>query len=160
MALVTGVDATGVDATGETSGGTPAPPPAPGDRLLEFVRPVIGWEESTRYALRSLGEQYRPYVALVSLDQPGLQFVVVPPGALFDDYVIEIPDADRALLDLGSSRDALVLVIVRRQGVPVPVVNLMGPIVVHRGTARAAQVILDGAGYGAAVPIDAGTARP
>jgi flagellar assembly factor FliW len=133
---------------------------APGERVLEFVRPIIGWEESTRFALRSLGAEYAPYLTMTSLDQAGLQFVVVPPGRLFADYVIEVPAADRQLLGLDDRADALVLAIVRRRSVATPVVNLMGPIVVNRRTGHATQVVLQDAAYGAAVPVDAGTARP
>jgi flagellar assembly factor FliW len=135
---------------------------APDGRVLEFVRPIIGWEESTRFALRSLGAEYAPYLTMTSLDDAGPQFVVVPPGRLFADYVIEVPAADRQLLGLGDRADALVLVlaIVRRRGVATPVVNLMGPIVVNRRTGRATQVVLQDAAYGAAVAVDAGTARP
>jgi flagellar assembly factor FliW len=144
---------------------TDAPAPADerapgGERVLEFVRPIIGWEESTRFAVRSLGADYAPYLTMTSLDQAGLQFVVVPPGKLFADYVIEVPAADRRLLALESGTDALVLAIVRRRGVATPVVNLMGPVVANRHTGRATQVVLQDAGYGAAVPVDAGTARP
>jgi flagellar assembly factor FliW len=130
------------------------------ERVLEFVRPIIGWEESTRFALRSLGVDYAPYLTMTSLDQAGLQFVVVPPGRLFADYVVEVPAADRQLLGLDDRADALVLAIVRRRNVTTPVVNLMGPIVVNRRTGHATQVVLQDAVYDAAVPVDAGTARP
>jgi flagellar assembly factor FliW len=133
---------------------------ATGERVLEFVRPIIGWEESTRFALRSLGAEYAPYLTMTSLDHAGPQFVVVPPGRLFADYVIEVPAADRQLLGLDDRADALVLAIVRRRNVATPVVNLMGPVVVNRQTGRATQVVLQDATYGAAVPGDAGTARP
>lgn len=127
---------------------------------LRFVRPLIGFERSARFALRSLGAQYEPYAALVSLDEPDLRFVVVPPGVVFPDYVIEIPDSDRQLLALSDASDVVVLAIVRRQGVPTPVVNLMGPIVINRRTRDAAQVVLQESDYGVMVPVDLGTARP
>ncbi len=130
------------------------------ERVLVFVRPIIGWEESIRFALRSLGDAYAPYLTMTSLDQAGPQFVVVPPGRLFTDYVVEVPAADRQLLGLDDGADALVLAIVRRRDVATPVVNLMGPIVVNRRTGWATQVVLQDAVYGAAVPVDAGTARP
>jgi len=138
-----------------------SPPVAGGDAtVVDLVRPLIGWEGCTRFAVVPLGPRYGPYLALTSLDQPGLRFVVVPPGCLFDDYVVEVPAADRDLLGLDDGADALVLAIVRRRGVETPVVNLMGPIVVNRCTGRATQVVLQDTGYGAAVPVDAGTARP
>lgn len=127
---------------------------------LHFVRPLIGLERSTRFVLRPLGPQYEPYASLVSLDEPDLRFVVVPPGVIFRDYVIEIPESDRQLLDLRDAGEVAVLAIVRRHGVPAPVVNLMGPIVVNRRTQAAAQVVLQESDYGVMVPVVAGTARP
>jgi flagellar assembly factor FliW len=143
------------------------PPPAPApavvtDQLggIELARPMIGWPGSTRFVVRPLGPAFEPYAAMSSLDQPGLDFVVVPPGALFDDYVIEIPAADVETLALGSPEDTAVLVLVTGRGYPVPTVNLMGPLVVNRRSMRGLQVVLDASGYGSAVPVSARTARP
>lgn len=138
------------------------PVPAPAvvtDQLgIELARPMIGWPGSTRFVVRPLGPAFEPYAAMSSLDQPGLDFVVVPPGALFDDYVIEIPAADVETLALGSPEETAVLVLVT--GRPVPTVNLMGPLVVNRRSMRGLQVVLDASGYGSAVPVSARTARP
>lgn len=146
-------EAPSFDATGQAAAAA-----EPEDLVLHFVRPLIGFEHSADYALRPLGAQYEPYAALVSLDEPDLRFVVVPPGAVFRDYVIEIPDSDRQLLALEDAGDVAVLAIVRRHGVPAPVANLMGPIVVNRRTQAAAQVVLQDSDYGVMVPVDAGTA--
>lgn len=128
--------------------------------VLRFVRPLLGLDHSVNFALRSLGAQYEPYASLVSLDEPDLRLVVVPPGAIFNDYVIEIPDSDRRLLELDDASDVAVLAIVRRHGVPTPMANLMGPLVVNRRTRTAAQVVLQDSDYGVMVPVDGGTARP
>lgn len=127
---------------------------------LQFVKTIIGFPRSRSYELRAIGPQYEPYGQLISLDEPNLSFVVVPPGAIFADYVIEIPDVDCELLGLADGRDAAVLAIVRRKNVPVPVVNLMAPIIVNRRLGLAGQVILEDLGYGLMVPVDASSARP
>jgi flagellar assembly factor FliW len=141
--------------------GRPGEPGAGADAVvLTFARPLIGLEQSTRYAIRPLGADWEPYTSLVSLDEPSLAFLVVPPAALFEDYVIEIPEEDCAQLELEDAADVVVLLIVRRRGLPTPVVNLVAPIVVNRRTRMAAQVVLQESGYGLMVPVDAGTARP
>ena len=145
-----------IDETGTTG----ATEPDADAIVLTFARPLIGLERSTRYAVRPLGSDWEPYTSLVSLDEPTLAFLVVPPGVLFDDYVIEVPEEDCIQLGLEEAADVLVLVIVRRRGVPTPVVNLVAPIVVNRRTRMAAQVVLQESGYGLMVPVDAGTARP
>ena len=145
--------------------GTPtaeAPPidASPGEHRLEFVRPLAGLPGSLRYALRPLGREYEPFATIDSVDEPGLRLVVAPPALLFDDYVIEVPDADCEALVVDAPDHVGVLVIVRLDCAPVPVANLMAPIVVNRATGAAAQVVLDGSGYGLMVPVDAGSARP
>jgi flagellar assembly factor FliW len=127
--------------------------------LVELVRPMIGFPEAKRFAYRSLGQDFAPYGLLSSLDQPGLAYVVVPPGALFNDYVFEIPEAEVALLGVNDAADVETYVLVTRKGVPTPTVNLMGPLVVHRHTRQAIQVVLQDGVYGAAVAVDAASAR-
>lgn len=132
----------------------------PAERDLGFVRPLAGLPGSLRYALRPLGHEYEPFAALESLDEPGLRFIVVPPALLYEDYVIEVPDAECEALGLEAPDQVGVLVIVRLDCTPTPAANLMAPIVVNRATGRASQVVLDGSGYGLMVPVDAGTSRP
>lgn len=128
------------------------------ERLLTFARPIIGFGGSLRYALRGLGEAYSPFAALSSLDEEGLAFIVVRPGALFDDYVIDVPEAEAELLELTSAEDVEVLTLVTRRPGETPVANLLGPLVVNRRTGRACQVVLQATPYGVAVPVDAGSA--
>jgi len=134
-----------------------------GEPVLHFVRPIVAFERSRRYAVRPLGIRYEPYASLESLDEPGLTFVVVPPGLLFPDYVYTVPERDvqeLALDRLTDPADVQTLAVVRRRDVPVPVVNLRAPIVINRTLRLASQVVLDdGCGFGLMVPVDAGTAR-
>lgn len=150
----------GAPAVDEAETTRPSEPAGDGPVVLDFARPLIGIDGSTRYAVRPLGAEWEPFSSLVSLDEEALAFLVVPPVALFDDYVIEIPEEDCRLLELEDATDVVTLLIVRRRGVPVPVVNLVAPIVVNRRTRAAAQVVLQESGYGLMVPVDAGTARP
>jgi flagellar assembly factor FliW len=126
--------------------------------VVTFVRPVIGFDASVRYQLRNLGAEYAPYGMLASLDQPGLEFIVVPPGVLFPDYVIEIADADATVLGLEVAADVEVFVLVSGANVAVPTVNLLGPVVVNRRTGNAAQIVLQDDRFGVAVPVDASSA--
>jgi len=133
------------------------------EAVLTFVRPIVAFERSRRYAVRTLGLHYEPFASLVSLDVPGLNFVVVPPGLVFPDYVYTVPERDVGELRLTEVRDPCeiqTLALVRRRDVPSPVVNLRSPIVVNRALGLASQVVLeDDCGFGLMVPVDAGTAR-
>ena len=131
--------------------------------VLSFVRPIVAFERSRRYVVRPLGLNYEPFASLVSLDVPGLNFVVVPPGLIFADYVYGVPERDVTELRLAEVADPAqvqTLVIVRRRDVPSPVVNLRAPIVINRTLGLASQVVLDDdCGFGLMVPVDAGSAR-
>lgn len=130
-----------------------------GERLVTLARPLLGFPASRRFHLCSLGEPVAPFLAFTSLDEPSLEFVVVAPGLLFEDYVVEIPDEDVRLLGLLDSADAEVLALVTRRRGAVPTVNLLGPLVVNRRCDIASQVVLQDSGYGVAVPVDAVSAR-
>jgi flagellar assembly factor FliW len=136
---------------------------ADAEPVLTFVRPIIAFERSRRYAVRPLGVHYEPFASLVSLDVPGLNFVVVPPGLIFADYVYAVPERDVVelrLADVADPSEIQTLAIVRRRDVPAPVVNLRAPIVVNRTLGLASQVVLeDDCGFGFMVPVDAGSAR-
>jgi flagellar assembly factor FliW len=127
---------------------------------VELVQPMIGFDGARRFVIRSLGDAYGHYALMQSLDVPGLSFVVVPPGALYTDYLIEIPEDEVDALELRDASDVETWVLITRRSLPVPTANLLGPIVVNRRTRHAAQVVLQDSGYGAAVPVNAGTARP
>ena len=128
-------------------------------RRLEFVRPLVGFAEITGFELRSLGVDYEPYARLVARGGSGLEFIVVPPGALFPDYVFEIPDEIVALLGVEDADSVEVYVLVTGGGASTPTVNLMGPLVRNRANGRGAQLVLQDDRYGVAVPVDAGRAQ-
>jgi flagellar assembly factor FliW len=127
---------------------------------LTFVRPLIGWPQAARFSVNELGPGLAPFARMVCLDQPGLEFVVVLPGCLFADYVVEIPEADVGLLGLGGLDDVCVLALVSRRLGQAPTVNLLGPIVANRHDGRCVQLVLADSGYGSAVPADALSSRP
>lgn len=154
-----GSNAAGSNAAGSNTGDATVVDDVLDGRVLSFVRPLIGFPDTARFTLRSLGEAYEPFAALASLDEEGLSFIVVPPGSLFPDYVIEIPASDVALLELAGGDDVEVLTLVTRRPGATPVVNLMGPLVVNRRTGSASQVVLQDTPYGVTVPVDSGTAR-
>jgi flagellar assembly factor FliW len=129
------------------------------ERVLTFERPLIGFPGSRRFALRSLGTAYEPFAVLASLDEAGLEFIVVSPGVLFRDYVVEIPAPDVSALGLAGSAEVEILALVTRRGSAAPTANLLGPIVVNKLNDEAAQVVLQDSPYGVAVPVDAGSAR-
>ncbi len=137
----------------------PSGAPVAEDRVITFESPLIGFPRSRRFALRGLGDGFEPFATLSSLDEDGLGFIVVAPGELFDDYVVEVPYVDATALGLSGSGDVEVLTLVTRRRGATPTVNLLGPVIVNRRTDRASQVVLEEGTYAVAVPVDALSAR-
>jgi flagellar assembly factor FliW len=129
--------------------------------IVHFTVGIPGFPHSHDFVVVALGPQLEPFAKLRCVDTPGLEFVVAPPGLLFPDFTVEIDEESVSTLGLRSADDAIVLVIVTLAKAPaVPSANLLGPLVVNRSTLSALQVVQHGSGYGVAVPLQAGTARP
>lgn len=88
-----------------------------------------------------------------TLGTPGdeVAFLVARPGALFPDYVVDVPDRVVEHLGIAGPDDAEVWVICTQQRDGLSV-NLRGPLVVNRVTGAAAQVVLDDS-YPTAAPL-------
>lgn len=130
-----------------------------GEQFIALIRPLIGFPGSLTFKLHSLGEAYEPFQAFSSIDEPGLEFIVVRPGLLFSDYVFAIEEDDAAALGLAEPGEVDVFVLVTRRSDAVPTVNLMGPLVVNRRSQLATQIVLHDGSFGAAVPVNAPSAR-
>jgi flagellar assembly factor FliW len=110
---------------------------------LEFVGPVAGFPGHRLFVLAELDDSSL-LRALRSLDDPGLRFLVLPPGPFFPDYAPDINDEWVRKLELTSADEALVLVVVTPGAVAGgATVNLLAPVVINTRTRRAAQVVLD-----------------
>jgi flagellar assembly factor FliW len=105
---------------------------------------LAGFPGTERYALVELPDA-SPLFLLSSLDERGLQFVVVPPAAFFPDYEPELDDLAVERLGLTDAADALLLVVLTvGGGMDVATANLLAPVVVNQRTRAAAQVVLAG----------------
>ena len=125
---------------------------------ITLARPLVGFSSSRHFRLHGLGDAYLPFLGLSSLDEPQLSFIVVAPGLLFSDYVVQIEESDVELLGLARPEEALVVVLVTRRAGSVPTVNLMGPLIINQHNGIGTQIVLQDARYEAAVPVDAPSA--
>jgi flagellar assembly factor FliW len=109
---------------------------------LEFVGPVAGFPDRRWFVLAEI-DPASLLRSLRSLDDPGLRFLVLPPGPFFPDYAPELGDEWVEALELTAAEDALVLVIVTPGATAAEATaNLLAPVVVNVRTRRAAQVVL------------------
>lgn len=79
---------------------------------LVFDGGLPGFPASHRYALVEWGAAGSGLFVLRSLDEEGVEFVVITPGVFFPDYAPEIDDVTAQRLGLRVADDALLLVIV------------------------------------------------
>jgi flagellar assembly factor FliW len=119
--------------------------------LIDFAGGLPGFPASRQFRLERLAPELDPFCVMRSVNEAEICFVLVPPGAMFPDYTIEIDEQHVASLGLETADDAVVMTIVTL-GEP-PTANLLGPVVVNRLTRSAAQVVQYQADYRAAEPL-------
>ena len=111
---------------------------------LTVLGGLAGFAGAERFALVEVSET-SPLFRLCSLDQPGLEFLVVPPPVFFPGYAPEIDDVSAVRLGLSDVEDALLLIILTvGSDVSAATANLMAPVVINARTRRAAQVVVEG----------------
>jgi flagellar assembly factor FliW len=121
--------------------------------VIDMVRPLVGFPEHARFALVQL-DGASDLCSLISLDEPGLRFLVVPPAAFFPDYAPEVGDDVVADLGIESASDVLVLVVLNAgAGLHDTTANLAAPLLVNPATRQAGQVVLDESGLPVAAPL-------
>ena len=121
--------------------------------VIDMVRPLVGFPGHERFALVQL-DGASDLCSLISLDEPGLRFLVVPPAAFFPDYAPEVGDDVVADLGIESAADVLVLVILNAgAGLHDTTANLAAPLLVNPVTRQAGQVVLDESGLPVAAPL-------
>ena len=105
---------------------------------------LVGFPDSERYVLVEVADAW-PLSRLVSLDEPGLEFIVVPPGVFFPDYapLVDEAAAHRLGLDEDGHGGRLLVVLTLGDTAADATANLMAPIVVNQRDGRAAQVLVE-----------------
>jgi len=114
-----------------------------GEFELRFYGDIIGFPHSLKYRLCSDSRIF-PFFRLKSLDEPGLEFALIDPWIVKDDYVIEISDTNLESLELKNTRDLMVFSIVTLiTGESSISLNLAAPIIINSRNGRGFQIILE-----------------
>ena len=113
------------------------------EMIFEFVKPVIGFEQNTKYFLISHNEQ-SPFKWLQSAESPELAFPVTYASYFDIEYSFELSDEDVAILGLENLDDLLVLNIANiPHNLPQnATINLLSPLVFNIKNKKAMQTIL------------------
>lgn len=121
--------------------------------VIDLVHPLPGFPDQRRFALVRLDES-GVLCQLRSLDDPGLRFLVMPPAPFFPDYAPEVGADVVADLQIGSSEDVIVLLVLNAgESLDRTTANLMAPVLINTVTLRASQVILDDPALSIAAPL-------
>lgn len=115
------------------------------EAVVEFAEGLPAFETDTRFVLIEPPET-SPVVFLQSLVHPELCFTTAPAVCIDKEFQLKVTDAELEPIG-GAAADLLCLAILTlREGRP-PTANLMAPVVIHRRTRKARQVIQYDSGY-------------
>ena len=116
-------------------------------REISFPNGFVGCTDWKRFMLQSPPE-HAPIRVLQSLDNPELALFVLDPFLLSPDYAIDMPEAERRLVQLEKVEDAvlLVLLVIRRDPLLVTA-NLVGPVVINSRSGLGCQLVLEDTDY-------------
>jgi flagellar assembly factor FliW len=125
----------------------------PDDQAIHLPEGLLGFEELHRFVFLDI-EEFRPFVWLVSVDDPELSFAVADPCHFHPGaYPVTLSDADETLLDLEAGDSVAVFVIVAVSPKGEVTANLKGPIVLNMRNRRAKQLVTYGSSLSVRQPI-------
>ncbi len=121
------------------------------ERLITFDDGILGFPDQSTYALIQTGEDSGFYW-LQSVDTPGLAFVVCDPRLFVADYQVPVKLEDLECVELKSTDDSQVFVIVNKIG-DLLTGNFQGPLVVNVINRHARQLVLSDKRYSTRHPL-------
>lgn len=111
-------------------------------KVIRFNGSILGFEEFNEFEI-SVVEDNSPYAYLQSLQDENIGFLVVTPFVFYPEYMFELDDKDKTLLEMKSPEEVAVLNIVTiREPFIKSTVNLLAPLVINITSGQARQVVL------------------
>lgn len=110
------------------------------DRVLNFVKPVLGYEQYKRYTLLYDEEIGTKLIWLQSLEEEELCLILADPTILAENYQPVLPE--EVTQTLGNGNYICLVVAVVPEDLSKATVNLKSPIVINTDTRQAMQVVL------------------
>lgn len=119
------------------------------EELLEFVLPILGFEELRRFAVLFDREIGGAFAWLQSVEDPDICFVMMDPALLFEEYHPTLPLGLRQTLHAADDADLVLrclVVLPSGEGADPnnATANLKSPLVINPATHMAAQTVLEG----------------
>lgn len=117
--------------------------------VITFIRPIIGFNELSRYFVISRQES-EPFKWLQCVDDPSICFVILDPKLIYADYVVDISVHDIRQLGgsaLNSDYQVYGIVSVPKGHPELMSINLQGPVVINVKNLKAIQMVLNNPDY-------------
>lgn len=117
-------------------------------RIIEFPRGLAGFEDCRRFTLfHPEGTELR-YFILQSLDDPAVAFHITDPARFDFGYEITLSDEEAAELQLTDPAQAVVVVILAKDGDDAPLrANLNAPLIINLESRRGLQHVFSSLDY-------------
>ena len=117
-----------------------------GERIVRFVRPVIGFHNLEHYAVVE-EEESAPILWMQAFGAPDVLLPVVDAGRVTKGYSVDLTDEEVAALALERAEDARLLLVLTLSPDPSAITaNLRAPIVWNTRRATAMQLVLEESG--------------
>lgn len=113
----------------------------PASAVMEFVSPMWGFATERSFALVPAARDGLWW--LIGTEAPNTAFVLADPFIAFPDYVLDLPEQDRAVLGLDKEHAAMVLVMLTlpSESDRSATANLRAPLVFNVERQRVLQVV-------------------
>jgi len=123
------------------------------EQIITFPWGLPGFPEQKKFVPINLG-QGNSLFFLQAIDLPELTFIIADPFQLMANYVVDIPQEDLEALQIKTSEEAVVYVILtfRQDGQEITD-NLVAPLVINTVTRTGRQVILHNSPYNSRFPL-------
>lgn len=113
------------------------------EEVIEFIKPIYGFEEYRKFVLVSLPEKELPFYYLQSIEDPTLNFIVTSPFLFVENYEFDLPDEIVDNLEIHDESDLFVYsLVVIKEPLEETTLNLKAPIILNIKEKKARQYIL------------------
>ncbi|AFJ63737.1 flagellar assembly protein FliW [Bacillus amyloliquefaciens] len=116
-------------------------------QIISFENGLPGFNDETQFVVLPLSED-SPFLALQSVKQEHIAFIVASPFIFFKGYEFDIDQATLELLHIEDIEDVEVMAILTlEEPFENTTANLKAPIIVNKKEMKAKQIILHDASY-------------
>lgn len=117
-------------------------------QCIEFVKPLLGFENQTQFAVLPALEGLSPFSMMQSLEDINLAFYVIDPWVVDVDYEFELTPEQIEKLEVSTSEDLKVLTLVTiDRDIEKMTTSLVAPIIVNMKNQKAMQIVLHQSAY-------------